>query len=340
MMQDLIDPGSCYLITGGAGFIGSNLVEAVLQGGARVRVLDDFSTGRRANLDGFRGDIEIIEGSLVDPAACARAVQGSHIVLHQAALPSVPRSIRDPIAAHEANATGTLNILRAARDAGVRRFVYASSSSAYGNAIDAMKRESLPATPLSPYAVAKLAGEYYARVFWQVYELETVCLRYFNVFGPRQDPNSPYSAVIPLFLRHAQNGTRPTIFGDGEQTRDFTYVSNAVQANLLAATAQAGNVAGEVFNVGCGQSISVNRLWLEVQRLVGVTLEPIYQEPRAGDVRGSMACIDKARDRLGYQPAVDVLSGLRPTWAWCTAELKRSRQDGASSLASPDAVTV
>ena len=306
-------PSARYLVTGGAGFIGSNLVEALVKGEASVRVLDDFSTGRRENLDGLLSGIELVEGSITDSATCASACEGIEFVLHQAALPSVPRSVADPAASHEACATGTLNMLIAARDAGVSRFVYAGSSSAYGDTPTLPKVETMPALPRSPYAVAKLAGEHYCNAFSLVYSFETVVLRYFNIFGPRQDPSSQYSAVIPLFITKALAGESPTIDGDGEQTRDFTYVENAVRANLLACTADAGAVSGEVFNVGCGKRISVNELWKAVQEAIGLRVEAVHGSAREGDVRDSLASPDKIQGRMGYSVTVSLTEGLRRT---------------------------
>ena len=302
-----------YLVTGGAGFIGSNLVEALLDEGASVRVLDDFSTGKRENLDGFLGEIELVEGSITDPATCASACEGIQFVLHQAALASVPRSVANPAASHETCATGTLNMLIAARDARVRRFVYAGSSSAYGDTPTLPKVETMPALPRSPYAVAKLAGEHYCKAFSLIYGFETVVLRYFNIFGPRQDPTSQYSAVIPLFITKALAGEGPTIDGDGEQTRDFTYVENAVRANLLACTATPAAVSGEVFNVGCGEQISVNQLWEAIQEATGVRVNSVTGPAREGDVRDSLASLDKIQGQMGYTVTVSLAEGLGRT---------------------------
>ena len=302
-----------YLVTGGAGFIGSNLVEALVDDGASVRVLDDFSTGRRENLDGFLGEIELVEGSITDPATCASACEGIQFVLHQAALASVPRSVANPTASHEACATGTLNMLIAARDSGVRRFVYAGSSSAYGDTPTLPKVEDMPALPRSPYAVAKLAGEHYCKAFSLIYGFETVVLRYFNIFGPRQDPSSQYSAVIPRFITKALAGEGPTIDGDGEQTRDFTYVENAVRANLLACTATPAAVSGEVFNVGCGEQISVNQLWEAIQEATGAQVNSVSGPAREGDVRDSLASLDKVQGQMGYSVTVSLTEGLRRT---------------------------
>ena len=312
----LTSPSARYLVTGGAGFIGSNIVEVLVEEEASVRVLDNFSTGRRENLSEFLGAIELIEGSITNPATCASVCEGIDFVLHQAALPSVPRSVADPAASHEACATGTLNMLVAARDAGVKRFVYAGSSSAYGDTPTLPKVESMPTLPRSPYAVAKLMGEQYCRVFSLIFGLETVVLRYFNIFGPRQDPASQYSAVIPLFITKALTGESPTIDGDGEQTRDFTYVQNAVCANLLACTADAGYVSGEVFNLGCGERISVNRLWEAIQEATGAAVEPVNGPAREGDVRDSLASLDKIQTRMGYESTVSLAEGLRRTVEW------------------------
>ncbi|GMV07626.1 MAG: epimerase [Gemmatimonadota bacterium] len=304
------------LVTGGAGFIGSHLVEHLLARGARVRVLDDFSTGRRENLAPWRERIDLHEASVTDPEACARACAGVHYVLHQAALPSVARSVADPLPTHAVSATGTLNVLHAAHGAGVRRFVYAGSSSAYGDTPTLPKREDMASNPRSPYAVAKLAGEHYAQVFPKLFGLETVVLRYFNVFGPRQDPHSPYSAVIPLFIDRALQGKAPVINGDGGQTRDFTYVDNVVDANFRACFAPADGVVGEVFNVGCGERISVVRLWEEIRAILGVELDAEAGPPRPGDVRDSLADLTRIRQRLGYEVRVPLDEGLRRTAAW------------------------
>lgn len=301
-----------YLVTGGAGFIGSHLVDHLTRRGDDVVVLDDFSTGRRENLEPSRQAIELIEGTLLDAAVCARAVDGVDYVLHQAAVPSVPRSIANPRGTHDACATGTLNLLLAARDAKVKRFVYAASSSAYGNTEELPKREDMLPRPLSPYAVAKYAGEGYCRAFHVAFGLRTVALRYFNVFGPRQDPNSQYAAVIAKFISSALRTTPPTIYGDGSQTRDFTFVANVIEANLLACEAPA-EADGEVFNVGCGERVTLNELWRRVQRLCGSNVEPVYAPRRTGDVRDSLASLDKIGRVLGYRPIVDLDEGLKQT---------------------------
>jgi UDP-glucose 4-epimerase len=306
------------LVTGGAGFIGSHLVEGLVGAGFRVRVLDDLATGRRENLHHLEGDIEWVEDSILDPGALRRAMAGIKAVFHQAAIPSVPRSVRNPALSNEVNVTGTLNVLMAARDAGVRRLVYAASSSAYGSTPGDARVETMPARPMSPYAVAKLAGEHYCQVFARIYGLETVCLRYFNVFGPRQDPNSEYAAVIPKFITALQDGRPLTIFGDGTQSRDFTYVGNVVAANMRAMAAE--GVSGEVFNVGCGQQTSLNELARQLGRIAGVEPQIDYLPARSGDVPHSLADISKARTLLGYEPTVSLAAGLRHTWEYLAAQ--------------------
>ena len=274
-------------------------------------VLDDFSTGKRENLATFRG-VEVVEGSVTDPATCARACRNVDYVLHQAALASVPRSLRDPVATHQANATGTLNLLLAARDAGVRRVVYAASSSAYGNTAELPKHEGMVPRPLSPYAVTKLAGEEYCRAVHASFGVETVALRYFNIFGPRQDPASQYAAVVPKFIVSAMANESPVIYGDGEQTRDFTYVANAVQANMVACSAPP-EACGEVFNVGCGARISVNELWRQITGILESKARAQYEPARVGDVRDSLASLDRSRRVLGYEPVVSLEEGLQRT---------------------------
>lgn len=311
-----VEDGALYLVTGGAGFIGSHLSEALLRGGARVRVLDDFSSGREENIAHLTADIDLVRGTVTDEGTCRAVCEGVHYVLHQAARPSVARSMAEPLSTHAADATGTLNMLVAARDQGVKRFVYAGSSSAYGDTEVLPKTESLPTRPRSPYAVAKLTGELYCQVFAQTMDLETVVLRYFNIFGPRQDPNSQYSAVIPLFITLALEGRSPTVNGDGEQTRDFTYVENAVAANLLACHRPAEAVSGKVFNVGCGERISVNELWREVRRITGASVDVVHGPPRPGDVRDSLADLTLGRSLLGYHPRVALADGLRRTCDW------------------------
>jgi nucleoside-diphosphate-sugar epimerase len=303
-----------YLVTGGAGFIGSALVRRLLELGERVRVVDNFSTGLRVNLAEVRGRIELLEGDLADEAVAREGAVGADYILHQAAIPSVPRSIEDPVSSNRANVTATLNLLVAARDAGVKRFVYASSSSAYGDSETLPKVETQPDNPISPYALTKLAGEKYAVIFHRIYGLSTVSLRYFNVFGPRQNPDSPYSGVISRFMSAALSGRRPTVHGDGEQSRDFTFVDNVVSANLLAC--QAGGVSGVVFNVGTGERHTLNDLLRSLSTILSRDLSPEYVAPRPGDVRHSLADIGRARQRLGYEVKVRFEEGLRRTVAW------------------------
>jgi UDP-glucose 4-epimerase len=297
------------LVTGGAGFIGSHLVEALVARGDEVRVLDNFCNGHRENLADVADRIELIQGDITDLETVQKATRGVEVVFHQAALVSVPRSVADPLATHHACATGTLHVLMAAREAGVRRVVYAASSSAYGNNPRLPKSESDPTAPLSPYAVAKLTGEQYCAAFHEVYRLETVRLRYFNVFGPRQRPGSPYSAVIPLFIEAMQAGRSPTIHGDGRQSRDFTYVDNVVQANLRAA--EAPGVGGRVYNTACGQSASLLDLVAAINELLGTRIAPVHDAARVGDVRNSLADISRPRADLGYTPTVDWREGLK-----------------------------
>lgn len=310
------------LVTGGAGFIGSHLAERLVAAGAKVRILDDFATGNRQNLAPFAHQIELLQGSLTDMATVRKAVAGVEVVFHQGALPSVARSVEDPLTTHQVNATGTLLLLLAAREAKVRRVVFASSSSVYGDTPTLPKHEDMPPKPQSPYALSKLIGEQFCRLFWQLYGLETVSLRYFNIFGPRQDPASQYAAVIPRFIAALLRGEPPTIYGDGEQTRDFTFVENCVHANLLAATTP--DIAGEVFNVGAGVQTSVNDLFRLVRSLIGADhIEPIYAPPRPGDIRHSLADITKAQTKLGYIPRVSLEEGLERTVAWFKAQRRR-----------------
>jgi UDP-glucose 4-epimerase len=311
-----------YLVTGGAGFIGSNLVAHLLDAGHTVRVLDNFSTGKRENLAAFQDRIDLIEGDLVNREDVRKAVQDIEVILHHAALASVPRSVEDPLDSNEANVTGTLNLLVAARDAGVRRIVYASSSALYGDqAVEKPKAETMAPLPISPYGVAKLAAEYYCQVFYSTYGLETVSLRYFNVFGPRQDPQSMYAAVIPRFITAMLKGDRPVIYGDGEQTRDFTYIGNVIAGNMLAASAPAKRIAGQVMNLAAGGQTSLNTLVSLIREVAGVDVQPIYDEPRLGDIKHSQADIHKARDLLGYEPAISFLEGLRLTIDWYRNQL-------------------
>ena len=309
-----------YLVTGGGGFIGSNLVEALLTRGDDVRVLDNFSTGRRVNLEnaprwardgGAR--FELIEGDIRDLDACRAAVRGCDFVLHQAAIPSVQRSVQDPVTTNDVNVGGTLHVLSAAREAGVKRIVAASSSSLYGESEVLPKVETMPPAPISPYGLQKLAAETYCGLFHRLYGVSTVALRYFNVFGPRQDPTSEYSAVIPRFIAAIRQRTAPTIYGDGEQTRDFTYVENVVHANLAACVA--GDAAsGGAFNIACGERISLNDLVGVLAGFSGGAVSPVHAAARAGDIRHSLAGIDKARALLGFEPRVAVRDGLRRTW--------------------------
>jgi UDP-glucose 4-epimerase len=303
-----------HLVTGGAGFIGSSIAEALLAKGESVCILDDFSSGRRENVASLSGDVEVVEGSIVDPEIVARCVKGVEVVYHQAAIPSVARSVDDPARSMLAGVQGTTVVLDQARRAGVRRVVFAASSSAYGDTPTLPKVETMTPQPLSPYAVAKLTGEHLMRVFASLYGIETVSLRYFNVFGPRQDPQSQYAAVIPRFVTCALSGQRPTVYGDGEQTRDFCYIENTVAANLAAATTK-NKLTGQVVNIACGERVSLNQLLALVGAEVGTKIEAIYEPRRAGDVRDSLADISAARDLLGYEPKVLVKEGLARTIA-------------------------
>ncbi len=303
-----------YLITGGAGFIGANLAHTLVARGETVRILDDFSTGRPENLRGIEERIEILRGDIRDPAIMSRAVNGVEVILHQAALNSNPRSIQEPVQTNDVNVGGTLTLLQAARAAGTRRVVYASSSSVYGEVAGLPKTEDMPTAPKAPYGVSKLAAEQYCRVFTQVYGIETVSLRYFNVYGPRQHPDSEYAAVIPRFLRRMLAGKRPVIFGDGEQSRDFTPVDNVVAANLLAAHSREG--IGEVMNIAGGTSSTLNQLVAWLNEVLGTDLTPLYEPPRPADIRHSYASIRKAGTLLGYRPQLGVQEGLRRTVEW------------------------
>jgi UDP-glucose 4-epimerase len=303
-----------YLITGGAGFIGANLAQALVARGESVRILDDFSTGRLRNLSGIQDRVEILRGDIRDPATVARAVAGVEVILHQAALNSNPRSIKEPLLTSDVNVGGTLTLLQAARTAGTRRFVYASSSSVYGEVAGLPKTEDMPTAPKAPYGVSKLAAEQYCRVFAQVYGIETVSLRYFNVFGPRQHPDSEYAAVIPRFLRRMLAGKRPVIFGDGEQSRDFTPVEDVVAANLLAAESRQG--IGEVINVAGGHPSTLNQLVTWLNELLETDLRPVYEPPRPADMRHSYGSIRKAGSLLGFRPQTEVREGLRRTIEW------------------------
>jgi nucleoside-diphosphate-sugar epimerase len=308
------------LVTGGGGFIGSHIVERLLSEGHDVRVIDNFSTGRRENLEFPAssprwGRLEVIPGDITDMSVVLRAVKGADHVLHQAAIPSVPRSVADPAATHHVNVTGTLNMLIASRDEGVGRFIYASSSSIYGDSPTLPKVETMPPSPLSPYAISKLAGELYAQTFHRLYGLPTIGLRYFNIFGPRQDPASEYAAVIPKFITAIARGERPTIFGDGEQTRDFNFVANAVDANLRAMTCDAGAFGGS-YNIACSERISLLDLVAAVNRIFGTSLRPVHADVRPGDVKHSLADISAAGEKLGYRRGVGFQEGLAQTAAW------------------------
>jgi len=305
---------SSYLVTGGAGFIGSNIVETLIQKGESVRVLDNCSTGKMSNLKNVMDRIEFIHGDIRDLSLVRDAVKNVDYVIHLAALASVPGSIDDPITNNDINIAGTLNILVAAKDASVKRVVYTSSSAVYGDSPESPKTESMPANPISPYAISKHTGEQYCKAFYQLYGLETVTLRYFNVFGQRQDPNSQYAAVIPIFINSFLEGRPPTIFGDGGQTRDFVFVEDVVQANRLACYAQ--GAAGEIFNIGSGGRTTISSLAGAIRDLIGSHIEPVYEQERIGDVRHSQADISKAREILGYEPLADMKTGLDRTIEW------------------------
>jgi UDP-N-acetylglucosamine/UDP-N-acetyl-alpha-D-glucosaminouronate 4-epimerase len=309
------------LVTGGAGFIGSSIVEALLAKGERVRVLDDFSSGRKENLQGLKGALEVVEGTIVDPTTVQRAAQGVDVIFHEAAIPSVARSVENPLATMKAGVIGTTNVLDAAREARVRRVVFAASSSVYGDTPVLPKVETMVPAPLSPYAVSKLVCEHMMRVYASLFGLETVSLRYFNVFGPKQDPKSEYAAAIPKFMTAAIKNKRPTVFGDGEQTRDFCYIDNVVAVNLLAASTPK-KLAGEVVNVACGKRISINQLIRHIGEEAkaagcipaGASFEPVYEPARPGDVRDSLANITAAHNLLGFEPKVQVQDGLKTTF--------------------------
>ena len=299
-----------YLVTGGAGFIGSNIARQLVSQGDTVRILDNFSSGRRSNLAGISSNIELIEGDIRDLPTVTQAVEGMNYVLHQAALPSVPRSIDDPVTSNAVNIDGTLNVLEASKRAGVKKFVIASSSSVYGESEELPKHEAMRPSPLSPYAVTKLTCEYYCLNYWRLYKFPTVCLRYFNIFGPYQDPASQYAAVVPKFITAFLEGARPTVFGDGEQSRDFTYIDNCVQANLLAATND--DIVGDVFNVACAGQFTLNQLLDALRKIMGVDIEATYDAPQPGDIKHSFADVSKLM-KFGYNPKVGFDQGLEQT---------------------------
>lgn len=302
------------LVTGGAGFIGSNICRVLARRKAKVLVLDNFSTGKEENLAKIHNQVEIIKEDITDLKMVRKVVQNVDYILHQAALPSVPRSVKDPLSSNQANVVGTLNVLLVARDAGVKRVIYASSSSVYGDSPLLPKKEDMNPAPLSPYAVSKLSGEYYCQVFYSVYGLETVILRYFNVFGPHQDPTSLYAAVIPKFIQAMLKGEAPTIYGDGEQSRDFTYVDNVVQANILALETK--DAAGKILNIACGERTKVNDLVNSLNKILGRRIKPSFASPRPGDVKHSVASISLAKKVLGYQPQISIEEGLERTVEW------------------------
>lgn len=303
-----------YLVTGGAGFIGSNIAEELANKGHTVRVVDNFLTGKKENIASFLDKIEFVEGDIRNFETCRRVSKGMDFVLHQAALPSVPRSIEDPLLTNEINVKGTLNVLLAAREEGVKRVVFASSSSVYGDDPRLPKKEGIEGNILSPYAVSKLTGEKYCQVFSQTFGLSTVCLRYFNIFGPRQDPFSQYAAVVPNFITKMLNGEIPIIFGDGEQSRDFTYVSNVVEANILASEVQ--GISGEIFNIACGERITVNALAGKINEILNKDIKPVNEPPRPGDIKHSFADVSKAGDMLDYKPLVPFNQGLEKIILW------------------------
>jgi len=303
-----------YLVTGGSGFIGSNIAHELVKRGEDVRVIDNFSTGNKVNIAEIENRIELIDGDIRDFWTVQEAVAGVDYVLHQAALPSVPRSISNPLTSNSVNIDGTLNLLEASKSAGVKRFVMASSSSVYGDTPALPKREDMPTDPLSPYAITKLANEKYCKVFYELYGLETVCLRYFNIFGPRQDPKSEYAAVIPRFITALLNGRQPVVYGDGEQSRDFTFVSNAVDANLLATTAAIK--PGRYYNIACGAQYTLNDLLDMLREIIGTDIEAKYTPPHPGDIKHSFADISLARKELGFDPKVDFKAGLKKTVEW------------------------
>jgi UDP-glucose 4-epimerase len=313
-----------YLITGIAGFIGSSLAHALVQREEQVRGVDNFSTGKRENLAGIMDRVEFREADVLDLDAMRRACQGVDFVLHQAAIPSVPKSVQDPLGSNRANVDGTVNLLLAARDAKVKRVIYAASSSAYGDTPTLPKREDMAPNPISPYAVAKLAGEHYMRSFYRCYGLETISLRYFNIFGPRQDPSSPYSGVLAKFITQMLNGEQPIIFGDGTQSRDFTYIDNVIEANLLACKASA-RALGQTFNIATGQRFDLNQTFNILKELTGYSGQVQYAPERAGDVKHSVADISRAEKHLGYRPKVDFPKGLQQTVTWYRTQLQTAK---------------
>src|SRR5713101_1527715 len=314
-----------YLITGIAGFIGSSIARAILAQGDEVRGIDNLSTGKRENLAEILAQIDFYEADLLDLDAVHNACRGVDYILHEAAIPSVPKSVLDPLGSNRANVDATVNVLVAARDAKVKRVVYAASSSAYGDTPTLPKREDMPPNPISPYAVAKLASEYYMISFYQCYGLETVCLRYFNIFGPRQDPTSPYSGVLAKFITQMLNGEQPTIFGDGAQSRDFTYIDNTVEANLLAAKAPASQAAGQAFNVATGARVDLNETFQLLKKIIGYKGDVKYEPERAGDVKHSLADLSRAEKHLGYKPKVNFEEGLRRTVEWYRGQQKAAK---------------
>jgi len=304
-----------YLVTGAAGFIGSNITRRLLKDNCEVRGFDNFSTGKRENLEGFegKGNFELIEGDLRNPDEIRKALKKVDVVLHQAAVPSVQRSVENPIFVNDSNINGTLNLLVAAKEKGVKKVVYASSSSIYGVDERLPKREDMPVDPISPYALSKYTGERYCRIFSEIYDLPTICLRYFNVFGPYQDPNSEYSAAIPKFINLMLENEQPIIFGDGKQSRDFTYVENVVEANILAANS---DVMGEVINIACGERVSINEVVQILSTILNQDIKPVYKETRVGEVKHSLADINKAKNKIGYEPKFGFAEGLRKTVEW------------------------
>lgn len=306
-----------FLVTGGAGFIGSNIAIELVRRGETVRIIDNLATGRKQNIEGILDRVEFVEGDICDLETIRRAASGVDYVLHQAAIPSVARSVEDPVTTNSANVTGTLNVLLAARDARVKRLVFASSSSVYGDSPTLPKEENMSPDPLSPYAASKLIGEYYCKIFQSLFGLETICLRYFNVFGPRQDPTSHYAAVVPIFITSLASGRQPTVYGDGLQSRDFTFVENVIEANLLACAAPK-EATGQVYNVACGERFTLLDLLREIGKILNKKPQPLFEPARPGDVKHSLADISLARKSLSFQPRVSFPEGLRRTVEWFT----------------------